>query len=220
MPFPLLILPVVAAAAVVGTALIAVVPRIWKILDQRTVAILGARQTGKTALLRLLRDIDAPEAALPSTASGAVSGRFELDIKGETIKFALPRDLPGSDGFGQAEWKEAFGDADHVWYLFRADLIARGDPETTQMVRTHLELLKKWRSAVSGKTPQIILVGTWADEYSDGARHPARVARAVGDSDVIRFGAVKLGGAPVVVGSLASARDADRLLRGIKGHLH
>lgn len=219
MPFPILVVPVAIAVVAVSGALITAIPKIWKILDKRTVAILGAPQTGKTALIRLLRDVNAPDGSLANTAPGDNRGRFRLEIKGRTVDFAVPRDLPGSDGLNVAGWKEAFADADHVWYLFRADLIASGESETTQMMKTHLALFSRWLGAMSGNAPKILLVGTWADEHPDHARHPARVAREVEDADVVNLGSVKLGGAAVVVGSLATSRDADRLLRGIKNRL-
>lgn len=220
MPLPLVIpIIAVAAAALGSTAIFAAMPKIWKILDKHTVAILGAPQTGKTALIRLLRDADAPDGGLPGSAAGDDRGRFRLEVKGKAIDFAVPRDLPGSDGLNVAEWKEAFEDADHVWYLFRADLVAQADAGTVQLVRTHFALLRKWLSSVPGNTAKIVLIGTWADEHPDYARHSSRVTEKVMETDVIRIGSVQLGGAPVVVGSLATSKDADRLLKGIKGRL-
>lgn len=219
MPFPILVVPIAAAAVAVSAAVFAALPRIWKILDQRTVAILGAPQTGKTALIRLLRDVNAPEDGLPSAKPGADRGRFRLEIKGKAVDFAVPRDLPGSDGLSVAEWKDAFAVADHVWYLFRADLVAQGDAGTIQLVRTHLALLRKWLSAKPASAPKVLLVGTWADEHPDNARHPSRVAKQVLEADVIKIGSIRLGGAAVVVGSLSTSKDADRLLRGIKSRL-
>ncbi|MEJ1922510.1 hypothetical protein [Microbacterium sp. KHB019] len=220
MPLPLVIpIIAVAAAALAGTAIFAAIPKIWKILDKNTVAILGAPQTGKTALIRLLRDVDAPDDGLPSAVSGEDRGRFRLEVKDKAVDFAVPRDLPGSDGLNVAEWKDAFDDADHVWYLFRADLVAQDDAATVQLLRTHFALLRKWLSAKPGSGPKILLVGTWADEHSDYARHASRVAEKVMKAGVIKIGSVQLGGSPVVVGSLATSRDADRLLKGIKSRL-
>lgn len=221
MPLPLVVVPIIAVAVATlgGTAIFAAIPKIWKILDKHTVAVLGAPQTGKTALIRLLRDVDAPDGALPGSVTGDDRGRFRLEVKGKAVDFAVPRDLPGSDGLNVADWKEAFNDADHVWYLFRADLVAQGDAGTVQLIRTHFALFRKWLSAAPGSAPKVLLVGTWADEHPGYARHPSRVAEKVMEADVIRIGSVRLGGAPVVVGSLATSKDADRLLKGIKGRL-
>lgn len=218
MPLPLLILPVVVVATL-GAAIVATRSKIWKVLDKRTVAILGAPRTGKTSLIRLLRDFDAPDAGMSSETPGQNRGRFTLEIKAKTINFAVPQDLPGIGGVGSAEWKKAFADADHVWYLFRADLIARGDDEATQVMRTHLALFRNWLDAKNGAEPKIILVGTWADGHPDHAQQPSRLAKAVMDTSVIKIGRVKLNAAAVVVGSLSTAKDADKLLKGIKSRL-
>lgn len=221
MPLPLVVIPIVAVAiATLGSGVIfAAIPKIWKILDKNTVAILGAPQTGKTALIRLLRDVDDPDAGLPASAAGENRGRFQLEIKGKTVDFAVPLDVPNMNGLNVGEWKESFDDADHVWYLFRADLVASGDAGTTQMVKTHVALFKKWIDARPGSAPKILLVGTWADEHHDRSLSLSQVAKKVEDTNVIKFGSAQLGGAPVVVGSLATSRDADRLLKGIKSRL-
>lgn len=221
MPLPLLVIPIVAVAVATfgGAVIFAAIPKIWKILDKHTVAILGAPQTGKTALIRLLRDVDAPDSGLQAAASGEDRGRFKVEIKGKTVDFAVPRDVPSMNGLNVGEWKDAFDDAEHVWYLFRADLVARGDAGTTQMVKTHLALFKKWIDAQPGSAPKILLVGTWADEHPDRSLSLSQVAKQVEDTDVIKFGSAQLGGAPVVVGSLVTSKDADRLLKGIKSRL-
>lgn len=219
MPLPLVVIPIVLGAVTLGGIVMAAVPKILKILNNRTVAILGAPQTGKTALIRVLRDADAPDRGLPAVNTGGDRGRFQLVIKGKTVDFAVPQDLPGSDGLSAAEWKKAFADADHVWYLFRADLMANGDAETAQMVKTHVALLGKWISANPVNAPRVLLIGTWADQHQDYARHAARLLKSVQETSTIKFGSVKLNGAAVVIGSLATPRDADKLLKGITSRL-
>src|SRR5690606_3040052 len=125
----------------------------------------------------------------------------------------------GADGLGFAAWKEAFDHAHYLWYLFRADLIAENDPETTQLVRSHLSMFKIWSEAKAGDKPRVILIGTHADQHPDFHKHPARVVKTVSESGTIQFGSVKLGNAGVVIGSLATPKDAEKVVKGIKGRL-
>lgn len=212
MPLPLIVIPLALAAAALSGGVFVAAKAIAKSLEGKNVAILGGQQVGKTTLLNLLRGGENQELQ-------TLGGKFTIEIKGKPVDLNVPRDLAGRDGLGFAAWKEAFSESDYLWYLFRADLIARRDAETIELVKGHLDMFKAWLGTAAGARPKVILIGTWADQHPDFARRVARFIKTVDESDVIKFGSVKLNNAGVVVGSLATEKDADKLLKGIKSRL-
>ena len=216
MPFPL-IAPA-AALAVATAAVIAYAKRksaeqkLSKLLADSQVAILGTPQVGKTALLERLQTSDAVN-TLAATAEPR-GGSFELELAGKKITFTVPRDVSGEPGLGFHEWKDAFTTSGVVWYLFRADRIANGDPDETALVKSHLNMLADWMPSTN--RPLVTLIGTWADAHPDWCTHPKRVERAVANSDTIKAGCVKLHHASLVVGSLSTVEDVKKLKKDLQ----
>lgn len=207
----------VAAAFGVVPAIVAVVnltakQRFAAKIAAKRVAILGRSQSGKTTLLHILEKPNTDNALGASTDSPG--GAFEMTVAGKTVTFDVPRDLRGDDGLALQSWKDAFDTAGHVWYLFRADLVAAEDAKEIALVRKHLESLAAWMG--SGHKPKVVLIGTWADASDEWVRRPEAFERSVAKSDLIKVARVKLHNAGLVVGSLASVKDAKTLARGLR----
>lgn len=212
-PIPLLIPIAVMAVPVVATAVIAAVKAIStnlpKKLHGKNVAILGAQRVGKTTLLRYLETGNLPTLPSVPTVDADLGGRFDLDIGGAAVTFDVPRDLPGNQGLGFPDWREAAEGADYVWYLFRADLVARDDVEATKLLRTHLGLLDIWLSSLTNKVPKVVLIATHVD-HPPGVKEFEEIAERVASVDVIKLATTQLK-AKLVTGSLSADDYAEKL---------
>lgn len=142
-----------------------------------------------------------------------MGGAFVLSVAGQEIQFDVPRDVSGADGLGYHEWKTAFLQADLVWYVFRADLVARREPHELGLVQKHLDMLAEW--ADRPKPPAFMLIGTWADQDATWADGPHVLHGRVADADAIKVGLVKLNHAKLVVGSLDTPAHARELVRAL-----
>lgn len=219
MPVPLLIPVGVAVLAAIGGGIALVLPRIAKKLENRRVAILGGAKVGKTTLLRTLRDAAIPDRALIAS-DHSWAGRFQMDVRGKSVEFDVPRDLAASDvDLSYNHWKDAFTGAHYVWYLFRADLVAAGDPETLERVKGHLARFKGWMAADNSVRPKVILIGTHADKSPESEANFGGLVDAVRSAAPIKLGMVKLNHADLVVGSLLTDKDAKKLIRRLGSHL-
>lgn len=214
-PLPILLVPI-GAAALSASGVIAA--RMLRKLPGKSVAILGGHQVGKSVLLRYLRTASVTDDGR-STIDPEQQAVFELQLGRKKLKFTVPREMPSNEGLGHPLWREAFRKADHVWYLFRADLIADGDPDEVRRLRNDLDLLKQWRQPRASKPPRIILIGTWADRVPSWKTHPIDLLEKVRSADPLKLGAVKLGNAPVLLGSLVNDEDAKELVNRLKENL-
>ena len=161
---PIFLIPIIAVLAALGVigGLTVVIPRLAKKLAGKNVAILGRQQVGKTTLLHVLKEQRVPTKGR-RTVDPAQGGKFSMDLDGKSVGFHVPNDLPGNHALGYQDWKDAFTGADYVWYLFRSDLIAQGDPTEFKIVRDHFNMFKGWMDANKSLRPKIILIGTFAD---------------------------------------------------------
>lgn len=216
---PLPVIPVVAGIVALMGLVVGgkfVTNSIKRMLAGKRVAILGGQEVGKTTLLYYLRDGKHP-GSQKRTLDPAVGQEFELKVGRKSVKFHVLNDLPGHQGLGLSDWKNAFVGADYVWYLFRSDLIVSGNKAQIEMVSNHLIHFKSWMK--NAKKPTIILVGTWADHdatYEDQEKDFVRILKS---SDPIKLGAVKLNNAQVVVGSLQDEKGAAKLVKAIRSYI-
>lgn len=219
MPIPLIPV-IIVAAVIIGVGGTIATRRIAKRLDGKRVAVLGGRRVGKSSLIRYLSTGDvATDPAEGNPGDAEESAAFGLKIGKKRAEFVVPRDLPGADGLGLPKWREAFSAADLVWYLFRADLIVQGDAKEIGEVRKHLEAMNGWRADMRSKGPKIVLIGTWADELPEWRDDPRGSLDSVRSAEPLKFGAVKLGHAPVIVGGLGSVEDAEKLVKSLANNL-
>ncbi|MGX1696381.1 GTPase domain-containing protein [Microbacterium keratanolyticum] len=219
MPLPLIpivVVAVVAGATAVTTAVLN--QTLSRKLKDKRVAILGARQTGKTSLLRFLQLDGLLEGDVSSTVNTSSGGTFDLQVQGATVRFDVLKDVPGSQGLAFKDWRAAVEGADYVWYLFRADRVTDGNATEIELIRKHLTSLTTWIDSTRGDKPKVILVGTHADGNPKFWEAASSVVHAAISADVINFYATKLD-ASVVVGSLATDESAKRLRRALTGQL-
>lgn len=221
MPFPLIPIAVIGVIALVGvgTTVATLLPRVAKKLSGKRVAILGKQAVGKTTLLHVLRDGEVPEHNTTNTVDPSTGGKFTMEINGEPVDFDVPKDMPGHPGAGFSDWEEAFTKADYVWYLFRADLIAQGEPSELQLVRDHLDMFKDWLDKSKARSPKIILIGGWADLLPDYRHNLANLHREISEASPIKIGTVKLNKAGLVIGSLAGDKEATKLVKSLRSRL-
>lgn len=143
-----------------------------------------------------------------------------MDVRGKSVEFDVPRDLAANDvDLSYKDWKDAFTGAHYVWYLFRADRVAAGDPDTLNRVKGHLARFKEWMDADKSVRPKIILIGTHADTSPAFETDLGGLVDAVRSASPIKLGMVKLHHAHLVVGSLLTDKDAKRLIRRLGSHL-
>lgn len=224
MPIPLLVpigLGVVAVATALGFGIPLVLKRFGEKADGKTITILGRQEVGKSTLLHFLSKGKIPDrrTLTPDPLPGET---FTLDIQGKgEVLFTVPKDLPGHTEPAYKDWKNGFQSSDYVWYLFRSDLIAAGDPAEVKLVKEHLDHLVDWYVDLREKksaTPKVILVGVFADldpSYSDNGAFENTVKA----TEVVKQNAVKLGKADIVIGSQVSIGAAEKLVERITRYL-
>lgn len=214
----------------VGAATVAVVmkPHVEKAVDDlnklwagKRVAVLGRQMVGKTTLLGFLMGKDAPVNS-KMTVDPAKGGTFELRIGKKATRFRVRHDQPGwAPENSYKGWKEDFDDADFVLYLFRADLVEQGDIQTINLVQEDLNQFKRWLPKWGSKTPapKIVLIGTWADQSPSFNEDAAKFASLIRKSHPIKLGATKLNKADLVVGSLSTDKDRERLIESLRSYI-
>lgn len=218
MPLPLIPVIVGIVLLFASPAATIAIRKLVKKLAGKRVAILGGQRVGKTTLLHILRDGRVQKRA-SRTVDPAPGGRFVMEVGGKEIDFDIPKDLPGHHNFGLTHWKTAFAEADYVWYLFRSDLIAQGDPSEIRKVEDHLDLFKQWMGSGSSTRPKVILIGTWADQAPGYTEDFAEFIGDIGGSAPIKHGAIKLNNADLVVGSLVTNKDSKVLIKSLRSYL-
>lgn len=139
----------------------------------KTIAILGAREVGKTRLITFLSKGVVPAVKTEQPTEGAKSKpgrRFELSELNLKLK-DMP-DIGGSKDF-YSDWRDATKEADFIFYLFRADKISSNDAYTNKRIVEDLTQINDWLKARTPKPP-IVLVGTHCDlveNYSKAGRN-------------------------------------------------
>lgn len=218
----------VIAAATAATVALWMKPHVEKAVADinklwagKRVAILGRQSVGKTTLLTRLMGEDV-SGVLKRTVDPTTGGTFELRIGKKSVRFRVRHDQPGwAPENSYKGWSEEFDDADFVLYLFRADLIARGDRETVELVERDLNQFRDWlgRAGAGASVPKIILIGTWADRSPDFVKDAAKFTSRIRKARPIKIGAVKLNKADLVVGSLSAEEDGAKLIASLGGYV-
>lgn len=182
-------------------------------LSGKRIAIIGGASTGKTTLGAYLRDRRLPEQA--THAAKSVDGKFKLRLGKREVDFVVARDLTGGHGQLVPESKVAFMKADYVVYMFRADRLVTGDPETCAELKTHFDTMKLWLDQDKLSKPKIVLVGTFADRAQQMGLTEREVVDSIATLDVVKLGRVKLGKPELVLGSLVTPKACARLVQDI-----
>ena len=159
-----IIVVVLAIAAVVGTVAALNWDEILIALKGKKLAVLGARTTGKTHLIKFLTDGSIPEEYRQTSESESTEGRrFKLKDLELTIKKS--KDVPGPRNF---DWEkivtgtEKENGADIVLYLLRVDWIMKGDKRHEARVKKDIGQIKRWLNASPKEFP-LFIIGTGCD---------------------------------------------------------
>lgn len=179
-------------------------------LTSKEVAILGSPGVGKSTLLQFLMTQELT-ATVPTDAPAA-GGTFLLEVDDRETEFLVARDLPGDD---LHLWQKAFGSADYVFYLFRADRLAVGDSHETEIVSKHFQSMRIWLDQ-NFQDPKVLLIGTWSDAHAEQGPDTIALARQLRSSPFLSDQLVRLQHAGLVVGSLSSTEAAQALRTGIQ----
>ncbi|WP_454117949.1 GTPase domain-containing protein [Microbacterium lacticum] len=206
-----------AVASIVVPDLIASAQKAWA---GKRIAILGRQRVGKTTLLDFLLGKEVREVSKP-TVDPASGGIFNLPVGKKSVQFRVRHDQPGwAPENAYKGWKEDFDDADYVVYLFRADLVVQGDESAVSLVSDDLNQFKAWlKSSSKGTPPQLILVGTWADQNPMFIEDRDKFMSRVRQSHPIKLGTTKLNKADLVIGSLSSDAERKALVKSLRSYI-
>ena len=135
--------------------------------DEADIAVLGLRGSGKTTLIRHMKDgiiRDSPDAEatlVPENYDG-----FLIQITDDTkLSIRSGRDVPGSPDY-YCDWEEEFKSATHVLYLMNAHR-ASSETRYRKSVLRDIKKLRAWCRDEDrdshGFVPEIWIVGTHCD---------------------------------------------------------
>ena len=137
MPAPVLVWITVAIfSLLIGTTIALKWDKIVTALKGKRLAVLGARNVGKTCLIKFLTTGSIPSEYRQTSKKEPTSARrFKLEDLDLKIKESF--DIPGSKD-AYIQWKELHDQADLIFYLLRADRLIAGDVIVEGRVREDL----------------------------------------------------------------------------------
>lgn len=217
MPVPVLIwIGLGVVALLMGTTIGVKWDDILVALQGKRLAVLGAREVGKTHLVKFLTTGSIP-AEYKQTISPEKASARRFQLKDLDLKVKDTLDVAG-DKAAYAEWKELFDGADVVFYLLRADRLIAGDRGVEIRVRDDLRHISGWLEARNPR-PRFFIIGTHCDfdpefqslsadnigDYVDKFRRLPIVTELVA-----RAGGAQQ--AKVVLGSMKTVQDTEALV--------
>lgn len=165
LPIAPLLWALAAAAGFVGSYLLMRrVRRAFKFaFEGKKLALLGAREVGKTNLFAFLSTEAVPKKYKQTTSVKKV-GSNHIHIEDLDFWMEESKDVPGSK-IDRSDWRKSVESADMVFYLFRADLVKKGDRATIERVKSDISHIARWLqdNDVSGGC-RLYLVGTHCDK--------------------------------------------------------
>lgn len=220
MPLPIPILIWAGVAALFGGGATAVALNWDDILiyfKGKKVVVLGARHVGKSHLIQFLTTGSIPVGYEPTVLyEKTKASRFNIEDLELMIKAG--KDVTGAvDGY--REWKRLSDEADIVFYLYRADFVKIGNPDTLNRITADLKHISTWLESRSPH-PLFFMVGTHCDldpEYYQ------LLAEKRGDKyfdefkklPVIKEAIIRMGGGQkteIVLGSMKSVEETQALV--------
>lgn len=222
MPAPLIPIVVAVVAGLLGLMTGLKWKAIVRALKGQKIAILGQTQVGKTTLHAFLSEGVLPEKYEETIGRIKTSGRtFELkDLK---LQIKQGKDVGGRQSL-TGPWKKTVEESDRVFYLVRADLLLAGDPATEARVERDTLNIRAWltdesKGSDKGLKKPVAIIGTHADLHPGFSSLSGDKAREFEEAFAalrpVRQMMIRCGGGnhvPVVVGSLKSSDDAQRLV--------
>ena len=151
----LIIVALLSGATLTGGVVIAV----YEYLHRKRFAVLGARETGKTALLTYLTQGTLPTTYVQNTHPQKTEPNT-LNLDDLKLRVAEGVDLPGSEHYG--EWQKNVEKSHIVLYLLRSDMLMAGDAETETRVRRDVGHIGDWLKEYPKEVP-LFIIGTHCD---------------------------------------------------------
>jgi energy-coupling factor transporter ATP-binding protein EcfA2 len=220
MPLPLI--PIVIALAVGGVAGGAVASN-WEnityALKGKKIAVLGAREVGKTTLLKYMEKGILIE-RYKQTLDKQEIERTRIKLGDLDIRLKKTDDVSG-DKAAYGVWKKLFEEADLVLYVIRTDMLLKHDSNTEKRAEDDLRQVQGWIKECDSKKQFFIVGNHWDSDPDFKNLTPDQMGGYVD-----RFRALPVvkkmtqlaGGAATVkvaLGSLATERDSDTLITAI-----
>ena len=171
MPLPLILAGLIwiIGPAILGGAVGFGISRLVEFLidDETVFAVLGPRGSGKTTLIRYMKDgiiggyPEAEATLVPEKYDG-----FSIEIgEDTTVHIKSGRDVPGSPDYYDS-WEEEFKSATHVLYLMNAKK-ASAEKRYRNSILRDIKKLRSWCSEADKDperfVPKISIVGTHCD---------------------------------------------------------
>lgn len=187
------------------------------VFEGKRLALLGARGVGKTNLFTFLSTEAVPKKYIQNASIKKVE-KNEFHIKDLDFWMEESMDVPGHTK-DRADWKKSVESADLVFYLFRADLVKKGDKETIERVKSDISHIARWLQDDDSKGCRLYLVGTHCDkdeEYvntSDSKRGDYRDSyRSLSQYREIKRRSNFGGGSKLFLGSTDTEEEASKLV--------
>jgi len=216
MPLPLVPIFIALVVGASGATVACKWDDIISNIKGKKIAVLGARNVGKTTLLKYMEKGILIERYSQTVARDEIE-RTRLKLGDLDIRLNKTDDLPG-DKVAYAAWKSLFYKSDLVFYIVRTDMLLKNDLATEKRSKDDLEQIHQWIKESKIKK-QFFIIG---NHWNSDSEFKNLTEDTKGDY-VDRFRALPVvkkmtqlaGGSAAVkvaLGSLASAKDADELI--------
>jgi predicted GTPase len=180
-------------------------------LRGKRIAVLGARQVGKTTLLTYITKgvlIESYKANVLNTDTE----RKRLKISDLDIRLRKTKDVAGSNSADQRfEWHNLCKDSDFIFYIVRTDLLLQRNKETEERIKDDLRHIGEW---IKDSDKLVVIVGNhWNTDSEYRNLTPDKVGQYVDkfkalpimqDINTLAGGAAKV---RVALGSLEPNED-------------
>jgi len=188
-------------------------------LKGKKLAVLGAREVGKTHLINFLSTGSIPT-EYRQTAGAVETPKRRFQLKELDLKLKETLDVAGDKG-AYAEWKKLFDEADVVFYLLMADRLFVGDAKVEVRVRDDLKHIGEWLEARSPR-PRFFIIGTHCDLDDEFLALSADRIGSYRDKfqelPVVKELVARGGGhsqTKVILGSMKTIQDTEKLVYGL-----
>jgi GTPase SAR1 family protein len=129
-------------------------------INGKKIAVLGARNTGKTTLFNYITTGTLTE-KYNQTVIPEETKKRRFKLHGRDIKIKKSRDVGGSkDDYRQ--WKAQLVESDLVFYLVRADKLFNKDLDMEKRIEDDLHQIRLWIQE-SKSPPVVLIIGTHCD---------------------------------------------------------
>lgn len=165
MPIPLIAAAVAAVATLLAGGAVAYALR--DKTEGKTLAILGARRTGKTTLTRYIAEGVLGSEYKETLVSDVYKGRTVQLDGSRVLHVADLKDVSG-DRDSWAEWERRVKQSDVVLYLMRSSWLREREPAHLERCRRDLQQIEAWLSEEPEENrPQVQAIISFCDQDSE-----------------------------------------------------